>query len=290
MERSQIRQGDQKPAPRKNPFPFGTIIVIVLAATAIAWVVLAEIDHGEQRAATYEVALQALAQGDYSSAEEGFSGLSNYRDAVSLAVYCKYAGLYDGRTEYVGGQDELSRINLRYDTGWQEDVDALEARVGEYKAKKDAAERAERNRIAAENAAKREQSLQDRYSGKLPVEGMPASCLKYTTLGEPDKRLNCKNFEKKDINRRYYNIYWYNASGQLIAAGLCAQWEGDSEFMLKSFSQYGLGNNQGQIFNHGGSEHSGSIRDDYDDPEDLWEDNRDWYDDEDEAWDEWYDD
>ena len=29
--------------------------------------------------------------------------------------------------------------------------------------------------------------------------------------------------------------------------------------------------------------HSGSVRDDYDNPEDLYEDNRDWYDDEDEA-------
>ena len=36
---------------------------------------------------------------------------------------------------------------------------------------------------------------------------------------------------------------------------------------------------------HSGS--SGSIREDYDNPEDLYEDNRDWYDDEDEAWDEW---
>ena len=35
------------------------------------------------------------------------------------------------------------------------------------------------------------------------------------------------------------------------------------------------------------SSNSGSIRDDYDNPEDLFEDNRDWYDDEDEAWDEW---
>ena len=46
---------------------------------------------------------------------------------------------------------------------------------------------AERQRIAAENAAKREQSLKDQYSGKLPVEGMPVSGLKYTSLGEPDK-------------------------------------------------------------------------------------------------------
>ena len=39
-----------------------------------------------------------------------------------------------------------------------------------------------------------------------------------------------------------------------------------------------------------GGSNSGSIRDDYDNPEDLWEENQDWYEDEDEAWDEWYDD
>ena len=63
-------------------------------------------------------------------------------------------------------------------------------------------------------------------------------------------------------------------------------------FVLKSFSQYDLSSgNNGQTFNYGGgSNHSGSIRDDYDNPEDLYEGNRDWCGDEDEAWDEWYDD
>ena len=134
----------------------------------------------------------------YTSAEQDFSALSGYRDAASLSVYCKYAGMYKDRTDYAGGQDELSNITLQYDTSWQQDVDALETRVKGYKAEKDAAEEAERQRIAAENAAKREQSLKDQYSGKLPVEGMPVSCLKYTLLGEPDKRLNCKNFDGAD--------------------------------------------------------------------------------------------
>ena len=48
------------------------------------------------------------------------------------------------------------------------------------------------------------------------------------------------------------------------------------------------GSNKGQTFHYGnGDNNSGSIRDDYDNPEDLWEDNQDWYEDEDEAWDEW---
>ena len=95
--------------------------------------------------------------------------------------------MYKDRTDYAGGQDELSNITLQYDTGWQQDVDTLETRVKEYKAEQDAAMEAEWQRIEAENAAKREQSLKDQYSGKLPVEGMPVSGLKYTSLGEPDK-------------------------------------------------------------------------------------------------------
>ena len=243
----------------------------------------------QAKRADYEAAVQELSNGNYASAEQDFSELSGYRDAAPLSVYCKYADMYKDRTDYAGGQDELSNITLQYDTSWQQDVDALEPRVKGYKAEKDAAEEAERQRIAAENAAKREQSLKDQYFGKLPVEGMPVSCLKYTSLGEPDKRLNCKNFDKLEQNRKYFDVYWYDENGEMIAAGMCAQWKNDSEYMLKSFSQYyPSGGNQGQTFNYGnGSNTSGSLRDEYDSPEDLWEDNQDWYEDEDEAWDEW---
>jgi len=273
----------------KKPFPLGKLIAAVLAVAVIAWVSISVSDRNKQRAAAYDAALQELSNGNYTSAEQDFSELSGYRDAASLSVYCKYADMYKDRTDYAGGQDELSNITLQYDTSWQQDVDALETRVKGYKAEKDAVEEAERQRIAAENAAKREQSLKDQYSGKLPVEGMPVSCLKYTSLGEPDKRLNCKNFEKLEQNQKYFNVYWYDGNGEMIAAGMCAQWRDDSEFMLKTFSQYyPSGSNKGQTFHYGnGDNNSGNIRDDYDNPEDLWEDNQDWYEDEDEAWDEW---
>lgn len=280
---------EKKSTLSKKPFPFGKLIAAVLAVAVIAGISVSVSSRNKQRAAAYDAALQELSNGNYTSAEQDFSSLSGYRDAASLSVYCKYADMYKDRTEYAGGQDELSNITLQYDTSWQQDVDALETRVKGYKAEKDAAEEAERQRIAAENAAKREQSLKDQYSGKLPVEGMPVSCLKYTSLGEPDKRLNCKNFEKLEQNQKYFNVYWYDGNGEMIAAGMCAQWKNDSEYMLKSFSQYyPSGGNQGQTFNYGnGSNTSGSLRDEYDSPEDLWEDNQDWYEDEDEAWDEW---
>lgn len=280
---------EKKSTLSKKPFPLGKLIAAVLAVAVIAWVSISVSNRNKQRAAAYEAALQELSNGNYTSAEQGFSALSGYRDAASLFVYCKYADMYKDRTDYAGGQDELANITLQYDTGWQQNIDALETRVKSYKAEKDSAEEAERQRIAAENAAKREQSLKDQYSGKLPVEGMPVSCLKYTSLGEPDKRLNCKNFEKLEQNQKYFNVYWYDGNGEMIAAGMCAQWRDDSEFMLKTFSQYyPSGSNKGQTFHYSnGDNNSGSIRDDYDNPEDLWEDNQDWYEDEDEAWDEW---
>ena len=280
---------EKKSTLSKKPFPLGKLIAAVLAVAVIAGISISVSSRNKQRAAAYDAALQELSNGNYTSAEQGFSALSGYRDAASLSVYCKYADMYKDRTDYAGGQDELANITLQYDTGWQQNIDALETRVKSYKAEKDAAEEAERQRIAAENAAKREQSLKDQYSGKLPVEGMPVSCLKYTSLGEPDKRLNCKNFEKLEQNQKYFNVYWYDGNGEMIAAGMCAQWRDDSEFMLKTFSQYyPSGSNKGQTFHYGnGDNNSGSIRDDYDNPEDLWEDNPDWYEDEDEAWDEW---
>ena len=280
---------EKKSTLSKKPFPFGKLIAAVLAVAVIAGISISVSSRNKQRATTYDAALQELSNGNYASAAQDFSELSGYRDAASLSVYCKYADMYKDRTEYAGGQDELSNITLQYDTSWQQNIDALETRVKSYKAEKDAAEEAERQRIAAENAAKREQSLKDQYSGKLPVEGMPVSCLKYTSLGEPDKRLNCKNFEKLEQNQKYFNVYWYDGNGEMIAAGMCAQWRDDSEFMLKTFSQYyPSGSNKGQTFHYGnGDNNSGSIRDDYGNPEDLWEDNQDWYEDEDEAWDEW---
>ena len=286
---------EKRPVPPKKPFPLGKIITAVLAVAVIAGISISVSSRNKQRAAAYDAALQEMSNGNYTSAERDFSALSGYRDAASLSVYCKYADMYKDRTDYVGGQDELSNITLQYDTGWQQDVDALETRVKEYKVEQDAAMEAEWQRIEAENAAKREQSLKDQYSGKLPVEGMPVSVLKYTSLGEPDKEEKCRDYDRLVEERRSISIWWYGSDGKILAAGTCFKHKGDSEFMLYSFSYYdptiSASANKGRTFNYGnGSDYSGSLRDEYDSPEDLWEENRDWYEDEDEAWDEWYDD
>ena len=201
--------------------------------------------------------------------------------------------MYKDRTDYAGGQDELANITLQYDTGWQQNIDALETRVKSYKAEKDAAEEAERQRIAAENAAKREQSLKDQYSGKLPVDGMPVSCLKYTSLGSPTKTEKCQFYDSMDVHRRYKILHWYNSEGQTVAYCHSHQPKGEYTEVIYAFTYYetpiGRPNSAPAWTppSTSGGSNSGSVRDDYDNPEDLWEDNQDWYEDEDEAWDEW---
>ena len=284
---------EENPVLSKKPFPLGKLIAAVLAVAVIAGISISVSSRNKQRAAAYDAALQEMSNGNYTSAEQDFSELSGYRDAASLSVYCKYADMYKDRTDYAGGQDELATITLKYDTSWQQDVDALETRVKGYKAEKDAAEEAERKRIAAENAAKQEQSRKDQYSGKLPVEGMPMSCLKYTSLGSPDKTEKCRGFDNLVEEKRSYTVYWYDSEGRIQAAGHCFKGKRYEEYMLISFSyyDYSVSNSFGHNSTSGNSSDNGgsSVRDDYDNPEDLWEENQDWYEDEDEAWDEWYD-
>ena len=287
---SAAADGEQsKPAAQRKRFPLSRLIAAAIIVIAAAVVSMAAVNHSRRQAEAYAEALMELSNGDYAAAEQSFSDISGYRDSAPLSVYCKYANIYKDRTDYVGGQHELSDINLQFDKGWQQDVDALKSLVSGYKAEKDAEEKAELERIAAEKEERREEQLKELYSGKLPVEGMPVSALKYTQLGEPAKRVNCDNYETLGQNRKYYIVYWYNGDGEMIAAGMCGQCRDDTEDMLKSFSRYYPSGSGNTISSGEQSGNYGSVREIYDNPEDLWEDNRDLYEDEDEAWDEWYD-
>ncbi len=253
--------------------------------------VLGAVEHQQQQAQEYEKALQALANGDYAAAEELFKKVPDYRDAQGLAVFCEYAGLYESRNEYAGGSEELREIDLRYDTDWQAAVNTLRKQVAKYKADREAEVRAEQRRQAAEE----QKRLKKLYGGKLPVEGMPVSCLKYTSLGEPDEEVKCRDFDRLEEDHRSIKLYWYTDDHKLLASGLCFKHKNDSEYMLYSFGYFDPKKSSRDDKNGGSSGNSGTIpwggvRDDYDNPEDLWEDNPGDYEDEDEAWDEWYDD
>ena len=233
------------------------------------------------------------------------------RFRADLLVVCKACGCTDSLVVFIaGGENEdilagQSFCNLVEELGVLLDVlaahdddrhrhsIALETRVKSYKAEKDAAEEAERQRIAAENAAKQEQSRKDQYSGKLPVDGMPVSCLKYTSLGSPTKTEKCQFYDSMDVHRRYKILHWYNSEGQTVAYCHSHQPKGEYTEVIYAFTYYetpiGRPNSAPAWTPPSTScgSNSGSVRDDYDNPEDLWEDNPDWYEDEDEVWDEW---
>ena len=160
------------------------------------------------------------------------------------------------------------------------------------------AKRAEQNRIeeakrAAENAASREKSLKEQYSGKLPVDGMPVSCLQYTSLGAPTKTEKCQFYDNMDVHRRYKILHWYNSEGQTVASCHSHRPKGEVQETIYAFIYYEnpLGRPSSAPAwtppSTSSSSNSGSIRDDYDDPEDLYEDNPWDYENDDEAWDEW---
>ena len=135
-----------------------------------------------------------------------------------------------------------------------------------------------------------EAKLKELYSDKMPEEGMPMRAIKYSNLGEPDELIYCRDYEKMNKYHKQITVEWYDKDGQLLASGLCFQLRKDAEMKLYSFS-YLADNNVESADDTGGTKMPWEgVRDEYDNPEDLWEDNPGDYEDEDEAWDEWYDD
>lgn len=282
------------PTPQRKPFPFIQLLTAVLAVALIAGAALAASNRSEQRTAMYETALQELANADYSAAEQHFLSVPGYRDSDALSVYCKYAALYDGRTSYAGGERELSALTLQYEIKWQKYIDALERRIEVYKERKLAKEKERQLKSAAQAAARREDQLEEKYTGTQPADGIPLDALKYTTIGAPDKIEKCQFYDSMDEHRRYKILRWYDDNGRVTASCQAHIPKGEDEEIIYAFS-YTLpapakGNSapsNGNSFTS--SDSGGGIWDDYDSPEDFWEDNRDIYEDEDEAWDEWYD-
>ena len=137
-----------------------------------------------------------------------------------------------------------------------------------------------------------EEVLKEAYSGRMPEEGMPMRALKYTVLGEPDKMIKNRDYDKMDETHKQITVEWYQKDGTLLASGLCFKLRKEQEFTLHGFVYFDPNEKVDPEPDDNGKVKIpwNGIREDYDNPEDLWEENTDDYEDEDEAWDEWYDD
>ena len=157
-------------------------------------------------------------------------------------------------------------------------------------------QRAEQARLEEEakqlrQQEEREAALQAEKDAGIPYIGMPESSIDATrTLGTHGMAKSGWAY-KKDETFKQMTYYWYTNKRTPIFTAVC---QDGKVIETQKIDGYWSGNTLlvpvvkpdiPTTFHSGGS--SGSIRDDYDNPEDLYEDNRDWYDDEDEAWDEW---
>ena len=136
----------------------------------------------------------------------------------------------------------------------------------------------------------REAALQAEKDAGIPYIGMPESSIDATrTLGTHGMAKSGWAY-KKDGTFKQMTYYWYTNKRTPIFTAVC---QDGKVIETQKIDGYWNGNallvpvvkpDIPTTF-HSGS--SGSVREDYDSPEDLYEDNPDWYDDEDEAWDEW---
>lgn len=136
----------------------------------------------------------------------------------------------------------------------------------------------------------REAALQAEKDAGIPYIGMPESSIDATrTLGTHGMAKSGWAY-KKDGTFKQMTYYWYTNKRTPIFTAVC---QDGKVIETQKIDGYWSGNTllvpvvkpDIPTTFHSGS--SGSVREDYDNPEDLYEDNRDWYDDEDEAWDEW---
>ena len=166
-------------------------------------------------------------------------------------------------------------------------------------------QQAEQARLEEEAAAQRRREekqarIEALQNADLPYPGMPYEELTSTKLGKASKVTH-----EMRSGQVCYTFVWQIRAGDYLYPVFVATTENEEVLTaeqrnLEYWNDMAL---KGAIYHRpeykpstpsqnqtGGTNHgSNGLRDEYDNPEDLYEDNPDWFEDEDEAWDEWED-
>ena len=165
--------------------------------------------------------------------------------------------------------------------------------------------RAEQARLKEEAAAQRRREekqarIEALQNADLPYPGMPYEELTSTKLGKASKVTRkmrsgqvCYTFVWQiRVGDYLYPVFVVTAENEEVLTAEQRSLEYWNDMALKGtiyhqpeYKPSTPSQNQTGGTNHG----SNGLRDEYDNPEDLYEDNPDWFEDEDEAWDEWED-
>ena len=166
-------------------------------------------------------------------------------------------------------------------------------------------QRAEQARLEEEAAAQRRREekqtrIEALQNADLPYPGMPYEELTSTKLGKASKVTHemrsgqvCYTFVWQiRVGDYLYPVFVVTAENEEVLTAEQRNLEYWNNMALKGTIYHQPehkpstpSQNQTGGMNHG----SNGLRDEYDNPEDLYEDNPDWFEDEDEAWDEWED-
>ena len=164
-------------------------------------------------------------------------------------------------------------------------------------------QRAEKARLEEEAAAQRRREekqarIEALQNADLPYPGMPYDEISSTKLGKASKVTHemrsgqvCYTFVWQIRAGDYlYPVFVVTAENEEVLTAEQRNLEYWNDMALKGtiyhqpeYKPSTPSQNQTGGTNHG----SNGLRDEYDNPEDLYEDNPDWFEDEDEAWDEW---
>ena len=166
-------------------------------------------------------------------------------------------------------------------------------------------QRAEKARLEEEAAAQRRREekqarIEALQNADLPYPGMPYDEISSTKLGKASKVTHemrsgqvCYTFVWQIRDGDYlYPVFVATTENEEVLTAEQRNLEYWNDMALKGaiyhqpeYKPSTPSQNQTGGMNHG----SNGLRDEYDNPEDLYEDNPDWFEDEDEAWDEWED-
>ena len=177
--------------------------------------------------------------------------------------------------------------------------------AAEQEKRKQEEQRAEQARLEEEAAAQRRREekqarIKALQNADLPYPGMPYEELTSTKLGKASKVTHemrsgqvCYTFVWQIRDGDYlYPVFVVTTKNEEVLTAEQRNLEYWNDMALKGtiyhrpeYKPSTPSQNQTGGTNHG----SNGLHDEYDNPEDLYEDNPDWFEDEDEAWDEWED-
>ncbi|MDY4785129.1 hypothetical protein [Pygmaiobacter massiliensis] len=257
----------------------------------------------------YQQGIDALTSGNETAAKELLSRIPDYQDTPTLSLYATALGLADATQSatLTKALTTLEQIPADYAGPFAEEIAALRAELPQKITGAEAAEQA-----AAEEAARKAEEAKKAEADRIaaleasgiPYVGMSESKVNSTKQLGKAYRSDLEYEWVKDSQGHYYQDTWQSyawyqdgsstpvfvakcRSGivfNVVKYGGSTCWDSD-KLLVKLGAQKGLTFNYGGGSTDTGAGSGNSLRDDYDSPEDLYEDGG--YDDLDEAWDEW---